>query len=226
KEARWGQPVNGHVVDLGNGQKGLQAVLPHFSDYGFAPPPPPVPVPPVPPNPPNPPDSPDNPNCPTGDSPCGSLVNFISGGLSQEIATQALPTAGGLPTQITARYRSLNMAATATFDTAFTGSSSADQYRTSTLWDFQVAGRTFVGSGKAVSVAWDKRDANGQLAAARRDRRRAGRGVALLLFVDRVRVSRTTGVPGRAVSLHVYPFDRVVGRGPPRRSVTLRPGLV
>jgi plastocyanin len=41
KEARWGEPVSGHVVDLGNGQKGLQAVLPHFSDYGFAPPPPP-----------------------------------------------------------------------------------------------------------------------------------------------------------------------------------------
>ncbi len=163
KEARWGQPVSGHVVDLGNGQKGLQAVLPHFSDYGFAPPPPPDPAPPDPPLPPDPPDPPNNPRCPEGDSPCGSLVNFISGGLSQEIAIQALPNAGGLPTQITARYRSINMAATATFDTAFTGSSSADPYRTSTMWTFNIAGRTMGGSGKAVSVVWDKRDANGHL---------------------------------------------------------------
>ena len=46
-ESRWGDPVDGYVIDLGNGKKGLQAVLPHFSSYGFAPPPPPNPTTPA-----------------------------------------------------------------------------------------------------------------------------------------------------------------------------------
>jgi RHS repeat-associated protein len=163
QEARWGQPVNGHVVDLGNGHKGLQAVLPHFSDYGFAPPPPPPDLgSPGSPKPGDPNDPSDGSGCPKGDSPCGSLLNFISGGLSQEISTLGLPNGGGSPTQITARYRSINMAAAAKIDTAFTGSG-GDQYRTSTLWTFDIAGQTFGGSGKVVAVTWDKRDGNGQL---------------------------------------------------------------
>ena len=36
EEQRWRDPVPGKVVDLGNGQKALQAKVPHFSFYGHA----------------------------------------------------------------------------------------------------------------------------------------------------------------------------------------------
>ncbi len=162
-EARWGQPVPGYVIDLGSGNKGLQAVLPHFSSYGFsAPPPPQRQQPPVAPRPPALPDPADNPNCECNDTPNGSLINQMSGGLSEIVGTQGLPNTGGLPTQITARYRSLEMGQTGPviLSTTF-GLQANSVVPDQTHWRFDIAGRTFTGTGYDVNVVWDGTDASG-----------------------------------------------------------------
>ena len=108
-EARGGEPVDGYVVDLGVGQKGLRATLPHFSAYGFAAPPPPEDLPADMPDPDDPadPDGPeDNPEKDKNICPLGSEINLMSGVLCQTIGTKALPSLGGLQTQITAKYNS------------------------------------------------------------------------------------------------------------------------
>ena len=166
-EARWGQPVPGHVIDLGNGNKGLQAILPHFSAYGFAPPPPPEPGAPDSPTAPGPadPGGPnDNPNCGNQDSPCGSLLNQMSGGLSQVVGTLGLPNAGGLPTQITARYRSLAMDQQSILSTVFK-LSPIRQVPDAEQWQFDIAGRTFTAASFDVYVPWDGKDGGGNLLA-------------------------------------------------------------
>ncbi len=162
-EARWGEPVPGKVVDLGNGKKGLRATLPHFSSYGFAAPPPPEPQPPDPPaapDPSGPPDIDDNPSAPDSGCPKGSLINMMSGELCQTIGTLPLPAAGGSPTQVIAQYRSLDLAASATISTTFRQkptSATPDVQR----WRFEIAGRVFTGSGSDVNVVWDGKDSNG-----------------------------------------------------------------
>lgn len=163
EEARWAEPVPGAVVDLGGDKKGLRATLPHFSSYGFAAPPPvDGPRPPVPPTPPEPDDGPENnPSCPSGSCPLGSTINMMSGELGQRIGTAGLPSAGGLPTQITAQYHSLTASAAATIVTRFTRASDStapDIQR----WQFEIAGRSFEGQGAEVNVTWDGLDGNGQ----------------------------------------------------------------
>ena len=165
-EARWGEPVDGYVVDLGNGKKGLRAVLPHFSSYGFAPPPPPVPDKPQ--KPPETPDEPEdptdpenNPDAPNNDCEAGSQINLMSGELCQTVGTLSLPAIGQLPSQITARYHSLNVTTTRVISTAFGPASG--QLTPQATWTFKIAGRTFSGAGKQPYVEWDSRDANGVL---------------------------------------------------------------
>ncbi|HSD84601.1 MAG TPA: carboxypeptidase regulatory-like domain-containing protein, partial [Anaerolineae bacterium] len=164
-EARWGDPVPGHVIDLGGGRKGLQAVLPHFSSYGFAPPPPPIPDPPQAPDAPDDPTQPDgpedNPESPENECPAGSQINLISGELCQTVGTLNLPAIGALPTQITAKYRSLDLASTYVISTAFGPESGA--LTPEATWTFEIAGRTFSGTGKHPFVEWDGRDAHGAL---------------------------------------------------------------
>ncbi|MBP7686506.1 MAG: carboxypeptidase-like regulatory domain-containing protein, partial [Thermoflexales bacterium] len=165
-EARWGDPVDGRVVSLGIGKKGLQAVLPHFSSYGFAPPPPPIPDPPQ-----NPPEAPvdptepagpeDNPEGPNNNCDTGSQINLMSGELCQTVGTLSLPTVGALPTQITAKYHSLNATSTRVISTAFGPASG--QLTPQTSWTFYIAGRVFSGAGKQPYIEWDGRDANGVL---------------------------------------------------------------
>ena len=165
-DARWGEPVDGYVVDLGNGKKGLRAVLPHFSSYGFAPPPPPIPDPPQ--NPPQAPDEStdpsgpeDNPEAPDNDCEAGSQINLMSGELCQTVGTLGLPAVGQLPAQITARYHSLNMTTTRVISTAFGPASG--QLTPQATWTFEIAGRVYSGAGKRPYIEWDSSDANGML---------------------------------------------------------------
>jgi RHS repeat-associated protein len=156
-EARWGEPVDGYVVDLGNDKKGLRAVLPHFSAYGFAPPPPPIP------------DAPqlraeegspeDNTAAPDNMCSLGSQLNLMSGELCQTVGTLSLPNIGALPTQITAHYYSLDMANKIVIS-ADIGPSSGELTPEAT-WTFEIAGSTFSGAGKQPFVEWDGRDNHG-----------------------------------------------------------------
>ncbi len=150
------------MVDLGNGKKGLRATLPHFSSYGFALPPPPAPEP----DPPSPPDfngPDDNPNCPDNDCGAGSLINTISGELSQSVGTLGLPSAGGLPTQVTARYHSLDLSSTSVI-TADLKIKPGSPFPIFIGWAFEIAGRTFQGDySDKVNIRWDGRDADGRL---------------------------------------------------------------
>ena len=167
-DAEWGEPVDGTVVDLGNGKKGLRATLPHFSAYGFAAAPPPDPGPPEL-NPPLP--SPDdfqdeenNPNEADVDYQCGSQVNFMTGELCQQIGTYSLPNTGGLPTQITAKYYSRDMGHQPSLTgnlTVGANTATPDGFR----WEYAIAGNTFSGSSAAISVQWDERSGSGELLA-------------------------------------------------------------
>jgi RHS repeat-associated protein len=169
KEARWGEPVPGQVVDLGNGKKGLRATLPHFSSYGFSAPPPPEQKPPVPPDPKDAKDSTepdDNPQAPKNDCSKGSQINLISGELCQTIGTLGLPSIGGLPTQITAKYRSLDLDSSVTISTSFRLAANSI-FPSRKEWEFQVAGVRFRSPNRFsedVRLTWDGRDANGRLA--------------------------------------------------------------
>lgn len=157
KEARWGDPVDGYVVDLGNGKKGLRAELPHFSAYGFA-------APPVNPQPDGPADkgnTANNPNMPGGYCPLGSQINTLTGELCQTFATLPLPSVGHLPMQISARYHSLDASNNTGFTTQFKPRpNSGSPTRT---WRYEVGGRVFTGTGSTVNVNWDGRDVNGRL---------------------------------------------------------------
>jgi RHS repeat-associated protein len=194
EEARWGEPVDGQVVDLGNGQKGLRATLPHFSSYGFSAPPPPQPKPPelspdtyVPEI-----DDPagpeDNPNESDQDQCIGSMINLASGELCQTIGTVALPALGGTPTQITARYfsRDVNYQAKvhATFEPALF-SATPDEVR----WWFGVAGRVYGGSSYTANVSWDGVDGRNRPAA-------PGRHMGLLIARFGFNVSSAGGGSG------------------------------
>ena len=157
-EARWGEPVDGEVVDLGNGKKGLRATLPHFSAYGFAAPPPDPPQPPQSDDEdnderePNEPD--DNPDSPNNDSDCGSQINLMSGQLCQTFRTLPLPSVGGQQTQVWAKYRSLDLGEIQPISTTFKqvpGSVSPD----SKAWTVSVAGHTYKGTGRDVNVPWN-----------------------------------------------------------------------
>ncbi|MCA9972049.1 MAG: RHS repeat protein, partial [Anaerolineales bacterium] len=167
-EARWGEPVDGEVVDLGNGELGLRAVLPHFSAYGFAPPPPPELDGPEPP-----PDEPDEPEGPEGnrnkkkkeENECGSALCTMSGELVQTVGTQPLPSRGGLPLMVSAAYRSFAMNAATDVREVITSTSTGLQYLTRQDWEVSIAGRSFTGSGFDIEFTWDGRDANGQLLA-------------------------------------------------------------
>ncbi|MGD2077019.1 MAG: carboxypeptidase-like regulatory domain-containing protein, partial [Chloroflexota bacterium] len=169
-EARWGEPVDGFVVDLGGGKKGLQATLPHFSSYGFWAPPPPDPLPPVLSDDTQPPelddlDGPeDNPNESDQDQCIGSKVNLASGELCQTVGTVALPSLGQLPSQVTARYYSkdINHQARVTVDFEVAPGSAAPL---SAEWRFSVAGRSFSDSGLNVDIQWDGRDNRGVMQA-------------------------------------------------------------
>jgi RHS repeat-associated protein len=161
-EARWGEPVDGYVVDLGNGQKGLQATLPHFSAYGFAVPPPPEPEPPEV-------DTPDagdpdrannNPNESDHDVPCGSQLNLMSGELCQTIGTLGLPSLGGLPTQITAKYSSMRVSQQALVSTTL-GVVPGTPNPLQVLWNLTVADRAYSGTDLNVYAEWDGTDLAG-----------------------------------------------------------------
>lgn len=175
-EAKWGEPVPAEVVDLGDGKKGLRATLPHFSSYGFRAPPQDGPRPPGGPGPSggsgggsgssggpgSPSASPDNPNapCPNNNPSMGSAICLISGELGQSTGTLGLPSAGGLPTQITARYHSTDLSPRIVISTAFflqPGSSTP----ASTEWWYRIAGREFHGFGMDVDIEWDGTDASG-----------------------------------------------------------------
>ncbi|MFN8534579.1 MAG: RHS repeat-associated core domain-containing protein [Dehalococcoidia bacterium] len=177
-EARWGEPVPAEVVDQGNGKKGLRATLPHFSTYGHAYPPesgakpPRLPGTPKDPSKPSGPDNPrkpgpadpkDNPNCPgcPNNQALGSTVNVMSGELSLMVGTPGLPSAGGLPSQITARYRSTSLA------NSFAIRTSAEQEPNSTSptsrqWSFSIAGRSWRGDGAEIAVDWDGTNSLGE----------------------------------------------------------------
>ena len=158
KEARWGEPVPAEVVDLGGGKKGLRATLPHFSSYGFAAPPPPKKGPP--------PDQP-QPNARDPDGPeqqqqqqartrkkCGSGINFASGELTQSVGTLGLPSLGGLPTQVVAKYRSSLMHNRIEISTTL-GVSPGYLPPDSSDWTFTGAGFTATGQGRNVYAAFD-----------------------------------------------------------------------
>ncbi len=172
-EARWGEPVPAEVVDLGNGKKGLRATLPHFSTYGHAAPPPDGPKPPKLPGKPSGksgepgnagPSSPEtNPNCPSCrfNPNIGSTINIMSGELKQIIGTPGLPSAGGIPTQITARYRSTSTA------TRISIRSGAEQEPNSTTptsvkWSFSIGGQSWSGEGFGLAIDWDGRNSLGE----------------------------------------------------------------
>ncbi|MCL4832527.1 MAG: carboxypeptidase-like regulatory domain-containing protein, partial [Caldilineaceae bacterium] len=156
KEARWSDPVQAAVVDLGGGKKGLRATLPHFSSYGFAAPPPPEKGPPPPPERPNPgdPDGADNnDNCEPKKKDCGSGINFASGELSQSVGTMGLPSLGGLPTQVVANYRSSLMVNQIVVSTTL-GVSSGYAIPDRSHWGFRGAGFTAAGEGQQVSAVF------------------------------------------------------------------------
>jgi RHS repeat-associated protein len=150
-EARWGEPVDGYVVDLGGGQKGLRATLPHFSAYGFAAPPPPEEPPLIPePTGPDPNEKPSNkPNEDDFDRRCGSQLNLMSGELCQWVGTAPLPGAGGLPTAIWAKYYSSHLDKTADIRTSLEirpGAATPSSYS----WSYSVAGTSHGSSSGAV----------------------------------------------------------------------------
>lgn len=167
EEARWGEPVDGEVVDLGDGQKGLRATLPHFSAYGFAAAPPPEPGPPQPSDGSDPPeiddgDGPqDNPNESDHDQCIGSQINMASGELCQTIGTLPLPGLGGLPAQVTARYYSRDVNFMAEVEASFEPAPNSPE-PDSAGWTYTVGDRRFTGGGSDVSVVWDGRNASGE----------------------------------------------------------------
>ena len=150
KEARWGEPVPAEVVDLGGGKKGLRATLPHFSAYGFAAPPPPQKGPAAgsaPAEPGDPDGSDNNPNSkPATCCGCGSGINFACGELTQSVGTLGLPSLGGLPTQVVAKYRSSLMANRIEISTTL-GVSPGYQPPDTSDWTFTGAGLHGPGAG-------------------------------------------------------------------------------
>ncbi len=155
KEARWGEPVPAEVVDLGGGKKGLRATLPHFSAYGFAAPPPleggaPVQGQPYPGDP----NSPyNNDNCAPSEQECGSGINFASGELTQRVGTLGLPSLGGLPTQVVAKYRSSLMHNRVEISTTLGVAPGYLPPHTSD-WRFTGAGFTASGTGQDVYASF------------------------------------------------------------------------
>ena len=85
----------------------------------------------------------------------------MSGELCQTVGTLSLPNVGALPTQITAKYHSLNVTSTHVISTAF--GQTSGQLTPEATWTFDIAGRTFSGAGKQPYIEWDGRDANGVL---------------------------------------------------------------
>ena len=155
-EARWGDPVDGYVVDLGSGKKGLRAALPHFSAYGFAAPPPN----PQPNDPPEDEDPDNNPNDPDNNECAGSQINTFTGELCQTVGTLSLPSAGSLPMQITAKYHSLDASNNTGFTTQFKRRPNSGTPTLET-WRYEAAGRVFSGTGNIVNVNWNGLSASG-----------------------------------------------------------------
>ena len=71
----------------------------------------------------------------------------MSGELCQTVGTLSLPNVGALPTQITAKYHSLDMTSTHVISTAF-GPTSGHLTAEAT-WTFYIAGRTFSGAASS-----------------------------------------------------------------------------
>ena len=86
------------------------------------------------------------------------LALWLAFGLA---AGLALPSLGGLPTQITARYSSSDINNPATVDTTFEVAPTSAQPDIA-FWKYKVAGRVFAGQGDEISLTWDGLDSAGR----------------------------------------------------------------
>ncbi|HYN87365.1 MAG TPA: carboxypeptidase-like regulatory domain-containing protein, partial [Ardenticatenaceae bacterium] len=156
KEGRWRDPVPGKVVDLGGGQKGLQARVPHFSAYGHA-------VPGIAGQRPgqggNP--SAGNPNAGQGpdQTPCdGCEINVGTGSVAESYDFPAV-SGKGFPVALTARYSTANDTPEVTARVPFTITTQTPARAT---WRLVFQGKVYSGEGYTARATWDTRNAQGQ----------------------------------------------------------------
>ncbi len=160
-QARWRDPVPGKVVDLGNGQKALQASVPHFSAYGFA----------------NPPDADPRPaqsgdpttanlnagqGCNQTQKP-GCLTNVGTGSLSESYTFQPV-SSRGFPVALVAHYSTSNDTPAVTARAPFT-LTTGSAIPSRAAWRLEFQGKVYTGDGYTPQASWDTRNALGYRAA-------------------------------------------------------------